>query len=190
MTEKRQSPKIPEPDPADATSTEAVGPVSESRQKRPRRKYVTNRAMIKILPIAAARLEALLRDEGEVGLTLAIHALTDGFTATYCSAMANALAAVVEEQNWPSVDFMAVEWIDFSVLRRPDSPRTSGDDRLSCKAVLYEEEVLHPCVYDRMLTLNILPTGLQLKASKNDDEYVIVDVACPGQILVNLISRQ
>ena len=153
-----------------------------------KRNLVTRRMLINILPPAAARLEALLHDEKEVGTALEAGVIFEGAVNTYMSALTDALKAVVEEQHWSSITVVDAKWGDLSRRGGGDSKGDSATEPLMCWIDIYEHWQYEPGENGRGLSLEVFPTGIRLSSTQDADKYVTV--ACPKLILDRLVSRQ
>lgn len=160
-------------------------PMSDRELKEFQREHVTNRDLAHILPELAARLEAVVRDEGADGLARMMIALTGGgVSATYLPPLCEELVAGVEAKNWPTVDLVEAEWLDASDPEQRRYLLKPKPNQLVCILGLSDEAG----TYEDRLILEVLPTGLLL--SVNDRKHASINVACPDWILQAFLARQ
>ena len=166
--------------------TETPEPLKAKKQRR-RRRHMTRRTLVKILPVAAARLEALLHDEKEVGLALEMRVINEGTTNTYLPAIQDVLLAVVKEQQWEFVKEVDAWWFDCSASKRPNVSGKPHARQLTCQIDLYDNTSYDPR-NDGGLELEVLPTSLRLHFAQFENAEVTV--ACPQLILDRILSGQ
>lgn len=155
----------------------------KAKRQRPRRRHMTKPTLVKILPVAATRLEALLHDEKAVGLALEMSVISNGTTNTYLPAIKDVLLAVVEEQHWEFVRKVEASWVGYS----ENSPVSEGPQtkRMKCHIDLYDDTPYDP-MDEGCLTLEVLPTSLRLRFSQYANAEVTI--ACPQLILDRIHS--